>query len=1014
MIAVILVFGLNALPKLGIEMMPNVEFPVVTVLTVYPGADPTAVEEKVSRKIEDSVNTLPDIDKLISYSNESVSQVAIQFKLTVPVDRASQDVRDKVAAVRQDLPQDIEEPLIQKFDFGALPVVTYAVSGPPDMSNVALARFADKVVKENIQKASGVGEIQLIGARPREIHLLLDPIAMAAANLTVDDVMMAVQAENIELPGGRLDRDSRELALRVDNQIRDPREVGDIEIMRVNGAPIFVRDVAKVVDTEKDERSFAAVSGHQTIIVQVIKQSGSNMVATAAEVERIINRLAPTFPKGVKVEKVNENAKFVREAIFDSGFDLGYGAILAVLIIGLFLRNRQMTLISAVAIPISLIGTFTVLNTLKFSFNYLTMLALSLSVGIVIDDAIVVIENIFRHVENGERPMAAARKATAEIGLAVLATTSTIVAVFVPVAFMEGIVGRIFYQFGVTVAAAVLISLFVSFTLTPMLASRFVRHQPSHGRFFTAIENTLKGVDARYARAIAWALANRGKVAAAAFGALVLSFVAAAFVPSEFMARQDEERFQVFVETPPGSTLGHTRVVCSVVEKYVSSLPGVELISTTVGGGAQEKVNEASMWVKLTPARQRPYGQHQLEAMVRAKFKDFPAAIVTAKRANEFGSVGRAEPIQLAIRGDDMRVMEAAALRIAEQLKKVRGFVDIDSTVRPGKEEIRIRVDREKASQLGVKSAQVAMAIRNFVAGAKVGEMAQGEDRYDIRIWLPKDRRNAVSNLDAIKLRSMTGQLVSLADLVKLEPDLGPTEIQRENRQRQVVVYANLEGVPLGNAQKIAQEIADKEVPPGFTTAFLGEVEHMEESFRSMINALILAIILVYVILASQFESFIHPFTIMISLPFSVIGAFGALLISGYTLSMISMIGVIMLMGLVTKNAILLVDRANQNIERGLARTDALIDAGRVRLRPILMTTFAMIFGMLPVALALSKGSEIRAPMAAAVIGGLITSTLLTLVVIPVVYTFMDDLTKRVRRLFGRAPKHTAAEEIAL
>jgi HAE1 family hydrophobic/amphiphilic exporter-1 len=1003
MILVIVVFGINSLPSIGIDLMPDIQFPVVTITTVYPGADPTAVEEKVSRKIEEAVNTLPNIEMLRSYSNENVSTVMVQFELGVDVERVLQDVRDKVALVRPDMPLDIEDPLIQKFDFSALPILTFSITGPADMSPVALSKFADKVIKQNIERAGGVGQVQLIGDRPREVHLLIDPAAMSAAGLAIDDVIGVLGAENIELPGGRFNRGSRELSLRVDNQVRETREIGGIELARFNGAPVFVRDIARVVDTEKDSRSFAAVNGKPSVLVQVLKQSGQNIVQTSDKVMKILDQLRPAFPRGVELKAVGDNAKFIREAIKDATFDLSYGALLAVLIIYLFLRNRQMTVISALAIPISMIGVFSVFRALHFTINYMTMLGMTLAVGIVVDDAIVVIENIFRHVERGEDPMVAAKVATQEIGLAVIATTSTIVAVFVPVAFMPGIAGLIFYQFGITVAATVVISLFVSFSLTPMLASRFVRHRPSHNFFYVAIERLLKGLDAGYSRLVSLALKHRVRVVIIAVVLLVLSLFAAGLVPSEFMPTQDEERFQVIVETPPGSSLEHTRQLCAVVEGIVSKLPGVELIATSIGGGQQEIVNQGSLYVKLMPANKRPYTQQQMMEIARQKLAKMPGAIVSVSEANDMGSAsgGHSQAIQFCLRGQDLPAMEKAALRIADVMKKTKGFVDVDSTVREGKEELRIRVDREKAARLGVKAAQVAVAVRYLVSSQKVGEMAQGEDRYDIRVWLPEARRTNAADLDLIKVRSMTGSLVSLADVVTVTPGKGPTQIERQDRQRQVTIFANLEGLPMSDAVKIINDTAKKELPPGVTTAFEGQAKYMAKSFVDMITALVLAIILVYVILASQFESFIHPFTIMISLPFSVIGAFGALLISGYSLSIISMLGIIMLMGLVTKNAILLVDRTNQNIAKGMSRTDALVEAGSVRLRPILMTTFAMIFGMLPVALALSKGSEIRAPMATAVIGGLITSTLLTLVVIPVVYTFMDDL----RHVFRRKPK---------
>jgi HAE1 family hydrophobic/amphiphilic exporter-1 len=1007
MVAAILVFGINALPKIGIDLFPDIEFPVVTVLTIYPGADPTAVEEKVSRKIEDAVNTLPGIKSLSSISNENVSQVVIEFEMDASLDSSLQDVRDKVSLIRRDLPTDIEDPVIQKFDFGALPILSYAVSGPPDMSNPALTKFVEDVIRDNIQKVKGVGRVELVGDRAREVHVLVDPTALAAKGLAIDDLAGALMAQNIELPGGRFERGTREFSLRLDNQIRDPREIGAIEIARIEGAPLFVRDVARVVDTEKDARSYGAVAGRPSILVKVIKQSGTNVVAVAEQAKKTIEELAPTFPKGIEVQMVSDNSIWIREAIDDSRMDLIYGAILAVLIILFFLRNTQMTIISAIAIPTSIIGALTVFQALDFTFNYMTMLALSLVVGIVIDDAIVVIENIYRHIEEGDSPMVAARKGTAEIGLAVMATTATIVCVFIPVAFMEGIVGRFFYQFGIVVSAAVLISLFVSFTLTPMLSSRFVRHKESHTWVFKTAEKHLATVERVYGRVISWALTHRGIVVGLALVLLVASCGAASLVPSEFIPQQDEGKFIVRVETPAGSTLEHTRKICARVEQELATVPGIELVSTSIGGGVDEKVNLGELFVRLTDADERPLDQMAMMARFRKRMEGFPGALVTASRATEMSGF-RDEPIQFAIRGTDLPAMEKAAAAIVAEMKKTKGFVDIDASFRAGKDEWRLRVDREKASQMGVNPATVALAVRTFVSSAKVGELAQSDDRYDVRVWLDRDARRTSADLDAIHVRAMTGGLVSLADLVTITPAKGPTQIERQARQRQVMIYANLEDLPLGEAQKVVQGLADKNLQAGMSTAFLGDVEAMQDSFKDMTQALILAIVLIYIILASQFESFLHPFTIMFSLPFSVIGAFGGLLISGYSLSLMAMIGIIMLMGLVTKNAILLVDRANQNIARGMPRIDALIDAGSVRLRPILMTTAAMIFGMTPVALALSKGSEIRAPMATCVIGGLITSTALTLVVIPVIYSLMDGLRER---LFGRKEAPAAGDE---
>lgn len=1002
MVSTLAVFGIVAYPRIGVDLMPDVEFPVVTVTAVYPGADPETIESKVIDKLEQAIGTVSSIKQMRSTSTENVGVVIIEFELERKVDQAAQDVRDKVSAILRELPKDMEQPVVAKFDIGAVPVLSVAVSGK--LPTRDLTRIADKQIREKLQTLAGVGGVDLVGGQDRQFHVYIDPNRLESQFLSVTDVAQALGAQNVEIPGGRLDVGSREFAVKTRGQVYNAEEIGNIIITAAGGAPVRIRDVARVEDSVEEKRSHSDLNGTSAVALIVRKQSGTNTVEVAHTLHKSLATLEKTLPAGVKISIPVDNSLFIERVIDDVQFDIVFGALLAILIILGFLHDWRATLISALSIPTSVIATVAFIQAAGFTFNMLTMLALSLSIGILVDDAIVVIENIHRHIEMGKTPMKAAADATNEIGLAVMATTASIVAVFVPVATMKGIMGRFFLQFGLTVAFAVSVSLFVAFTLTPMLSARMFKENLSKNHAISRIlESWFKAVDSGYRRLLGAALRHRVVTLAVAVAAFGASIGVARFLSVEFMAQMDQGQFMVKVELPTGTGLPASERYIEQLTAKIRKVPGVLDTFATIGGGAQGEVNVADIQVNLVPKAKRAFTQEDAMRFLRKQVGGDTSAKVAVEPMNMMGggsSAMRQSIVQFNIRGSEYGELNKAAEQIISEIRVKGGFVDIDTTYRGGKPEVVVNIDRDRAADLGVPVASIAMAIRMLVGGEKVSEIQTGGDRYDLRVRLEEAFRRRPQDLLALKVRSTkpgpmgAPQLVDLSNVVTVDTGTGPGKIERQNRRRQVTILANLQGIVLGDALPRVEQAA-KKLPKDLETGWTGMGDIMVESFRNLLSALILAVVMVYLILAAQFESFIHPFTIMLSLPLSLVGALGGLAIAGQTLSITSMIGIIMLMGLVTKNAILLVDYTNTLREHGMGMTEALLTAGPVRLRPILMTTAAMIFGMIPVALALSEGSEFRSPMAVAVIGGLITSTLLTLVVVPVVYSLVDRFSRR-------------------
>jgi HAE1 family hydrophobic/amphiphilic exporter-1 len=1011
----VVVFGAVMYKRLSVDLFPKVDFPIVTVTVIYPGADPETMETKVADPLEEAVNSLSGIDQLRSVSLEGVAQVFVQFDLDVDLDIAAQDVRDRVASVVKDLPLGIEPPVVEKLDLGAAPIMQIAVHGPVGATD--LADYVEDVLRPGLERIDGVGQLELVGGREREAHVYVRPDKLRNYGLTVLDVVAALRAQNIDLPGGRVTRGSEELVVRTNAQAATVSELESMIVSASQGrAPIRVRDVADVEDGYEEQRSMAQVDGKSAIAVILRKQSDANTIVVADAVQKELPRLTKLAPPGTKVEVLLDNSKNIKSSVETVELDLLLGAALAIAIIFVFLRDARATFISALALPTSVIGTFAFVKAMGFTLNMMTTLALSLSIGILIDDAIVVIENIVRHrTELKEGAREAAQKGTAEIGLAVLATTMSIVAVFVPVAFMEGMVGQFFFEFGLTVAFAVLLSLFVSFTLTPMLSARMLgeHHDVTKG-LSGVIERALNGLDQAYRRIIRGALRFRFLTILLAVASLVGAFALVPKLGFEFIPPEDRGQFLVNVELPTGSSLAQAAEVTFDLAARARSVPGVTSTFSTVGGGVQEKVNAAQMIITLEHKSQRAYSQQDVMAFLRKKLAGKPGVIVSIEQLAAVSVGGMKNlPVQYNLRGDDLAVLEKTARAMADRMRQIMGFADVDISYRSGKPQLDVDIDRTRAADVGVQAMQVASTVRTLVAGDIATEFESHGDRYDVRVQLPDELRTTASVIERAQVRSATGNLVEIGNLGRIKEGTGPSQIDRQSRQRQVTVLASLEDKALGDALKEVEAIAKEVVPEGVTTSVAGMGERLQESNKSMGFSMMLAVVCIYMILASQFESLIHPLTIMVSLPFALIGAFGGLLIAHMRMSIFAMIGLIMLMGLVTKNAILLVDFAVQLRERGQSIKLALENAGATRLRPILMTTAAMIFGMVPVAVGHGDGGETRAPMGVAVIGGLITSTFLTLIVVPVIYTFMESFSQfwvRVFRRFGAGQKQAEHE----
>ncbi|MEY2619176.1 MAG: hypothetical protein RL522_2178 [Pseudomonadota bacterium] len=1032
----LVVLGMFSLQRLQVDQFPNIDFPVVVVTTEYPGASPEVVEVEVTRKIEEGVNAIAGINAIFSRSYEGQSVVIVEFALHVNGRSAADDVRERIAAVRPLLRTEVKEPRVLRFDPASRSVWSVAVLPDPSrgtaMSPVELTNWADQTLKKRLENVRGVGSVTLVGGTRREVNLYLQPAALEALGVTPEQVVTAVRGENQEQPIGTVRSADRELVVQIDARLERPEDFGRLIVARKNGVPVRLEQVARVADGAQELDSLALYNGQRTLLLTVQKSQDENTIQVIDGLNATLRQMNAQLPPGVRLEPILDASRPIRVSVANVRSTLIEGAVLTVLIVFLFLNSWRSTVITGLTLPIALIGTFLFMHLLGFTINMVTLMALSLCVGLLIDDAIVVRENIVRHLHMGKGPFQAAMDGTQEIGLAVLATTLSIVAVFLPIGFMGGIIGKFFHEFGLTIVAAVMISMFVSFTLDPMLSS--VWHDPqAHGagrpagapvswydrtigRVTAWFDRATESLSEGYQRLLRWSLAHRLATVVAAIAIFVTSVAMVPLLGTEFVPKADFSEVTVSFNTPVGSSLELTEAKARQVEAIVREFPETRYTLTTINTGNAAGKIYASLYVRLVDRKDRSRSVDQMAAILRERLKQVPGITVT--HAGLLDSVGGNKQVELSLIGPDLQELERLSQLMLERLRPIPGLVDLDSSVKPNKPVVDIEVKREAASDLGLSVAQIAAPLRTLVAGQTVGNWRAGDGQtYDVNVRLAPEARNVSQQLERLSFATGsqadgTPRTVRLTQVAQVRESTGPNQINRRDLAREVAINANVYGRSAGEVSADVRKALDGiALPPGYRWQFGGSVKNMGESFAYAMSALALAVIFIYMILASQFKSFLQPLALMTSLPLTLIGVVLALLAFRSTLSMFSVIGVVMLMGLVTKNAILLVDfairaredRTDEKGERipGLARAEALLLAAQVRLRPILMTTLAMIFGMVPLAFALTEGSEQRAPMGQAVIGGVITSSLLTLVVVPVVYCYLDDLAAWARRKMG-------------
>jgi HAE1 family hydrophobic/amphiphilic exporter-1 len=1065
----LMVLGLFSFQRLKVDQFPNIDFPVVVVSTAYPGASPEIVESEVTKKVEEAVNAIAGVNTLTSRSYEGQSVVIIEFQLHIDGRKAAEDVREKVATLRPKLRDEVQEPQVLRFDpasraiwsVAVLPDATMAPtlpaargSLPPEGAAPALGRpgggaiaptlpaakppsavelttWAEQTLKKRLENVRGVGSVSLVGGTQRAVNIDLDPAAMEALGVTADQVVAAVRSENQDLPVGTLKSTERDRVVQVLGRMQNPQDFEQIIVARRGGSPVRLGQVARVSDGTQEIESLALYNGQRTLLLQVQKAQDENTIAVTDGLKKVVQDMQAQLPPGVRLEPIADGSRPIRVSVDNVRRTLIEGALLTVLIVFLFLNSWRSTVITGLTLPIALVGTFFFMNLFGFTINMITLMALTLSVGLLIDDAIVVRENIVRHVQMGKGAYDAAMDGTQEIGLAVLATTLSIVAVFLPIGFMGGIIGKFFHEFGITMVAAVLISMFVSFTLDPMLSSiwhdpEIARHDRAHGQPFTPVsfyDRTVGRVTAWFDRvqddlaeayqgALRWSLAHKLSTLGLALATFVGSIAMLPLLGTEFVPKADFSETQVSFQTPVGTSLVATEAKVRQVEAILREFPEVKYTLSTLNTGNAQGKNNASIYVRLVDRKERSVNADAMAARLRERLRSVPGITVT--HAGLLDPVGGNKQIEFSLQGDDLAELERLNALVLEKIRSIPGLVDLDSSLKPQKPTVDVQLRREIASDAGLNAAAVAGSLRTLVAGQTVGNWRAADGQsYDVNVRLGAGQRERTADLATLPFvvgsnADGSARVVRLAQVAQVVEGSGPNQINRRNLNREVAINANVYGRSAGEVSAEIKAVLDTiTLPPGYRTEFGGSTKNMQESFGYAVSALAMAIIFIYMILASQFQSFLQPLALMSSLPLTLIGVALALLMFGSTMSMFSVIGVVLLMGLVTKNAILLVDfaiRARSGIDGAapLDRESALLLAAKVRLRPILMTTLAMVFGMVPLAFALTEGSEQRAPMGQAVIGGVITSSVLTLVVVPVVYCYMDDWAKGFKRLLGR------------
>ena len=990
----LILLGVVSYFRMNVDEMPDTTLPYVSVSITYEGAQPEQVDAQITKKVEEAVGEAKGVKHIRSISRDGGAEIGVEFNLDIDPAMAAQDVRDKVSAVRSELPDNIKEPVIERFDMKAAPVVAIAITSETATLR-ELSILVDDVIKPRLQKIAGVGRVKVTGLQKREIQLLLDQNKLTAFGFSIPEITQRLQQENQDIPAGKLTAANKNLSVRTAGNFNDPQDFLSVVIGTRNGTPVYYRQIGTVKDAIKEIETIARYDNQPAIGLEIGKQSGANAINVAKQVKAELEKIQKNLPVGIALHMVRDDAQRVEESIHEVWFDLIISGFFAVVTVLWFLGDWRSTVISALAIPASIVSTFFFMKLANFSINSMSLLGLSLSVGLLIDDTIVVIENIIRHRQMGKSALEAAAEGTKEIALAVMATTFTVVAVFFPVGFMSGASGQFFKEFGLFIAFAVLVSLFISFTLTPMMAALYLPVGQQHatgrlGQWWSKWNGWFDGLTEAYAVLLKKMLyQHRKKVLAGALALFVLSMMLFPYLGSSFMPITDQAQFTVKIKRQAGSTVEALDNSTQTMIEALQSLPEIQHIYST---SADE---EQTLFVKLVPKKERQRSQVGVISEVRQKLNSIAGVRIDIEQ-------GDGKPVTVSITGDSVERLGEIANELQQRMEKIPGVQDLVTSHRPGTPNLNIKIKTERANDLAVSTANIGNSMQTLLAGTIIGKYSDSDERVDIRTRLTAMDRSHPESLNTIYVPSektkADGQkmLIPLSQVAEWQYATSPAEINRYDRQKEIRLTANLDKTTLGDFDnQFYPSIQDISMPVGYQVRAAGELDDMEESFSSMGIALVLAVAFIFMILAAQFESYIEPFAIMLSLPLAVIGALIGLFLSGSALSVISAIGIMMLMGLVTKNAILLIDFAKQRIQDNVPCNEALVDAARVRLRPILMTSAAMIFGMLPIALGIGPGSEARAPMAHAIIGGLITSTILTLVVVPVVYSLIYDWKAR-------------------
>lgn len=1003
----LLVFGVLGYQRLGVDQYPSMEFPVLTITAVLPGASPEAIESDVVDVIEERVSTLSGVRSVRSTSFQDAAQIVVEFGLGTDLDLMAQEVRDAVGRVRAELPPELEPPVVESFNPNEQPVLWFPLESERPIAQAT--DFVKRQLSPLVETIPGVAGLAMFGARERNIRIWLDGDALRARALSAGDVIAALHREHLEGPGGSVESGTMEYAVKTAAEFQSLAELESLVLAHQHGAPVLLRDVARVEDGAEDVETIARYNGRPCIALGVMRKSGENTVAIVDEVLRRLPQIRAVLPEGMQIVEPAgwvDFSKGVREAVDETEFALVFGGLLAVLVVFVFLRRTRPTLIVAAAIPLSLVATFGLVWVVGYTLNTMTLLGMTLAVGVVIDDAIVVLENIERHREQGESAARAASTGTREIAFAATAATVSVAAVFLPVVFVQGLVGSFLGEFGLTVAGSVLISLFVALTLTPMLAARMPPPaERAHGSIYHRLEQGLRSLEEGYRRLLHWTLAHRAATVGIALGTFALSIFLGSRMKGEFFPPTDTGIFFARLEAAPGTSIESTLEYLVRDEAYMLAQPELVGMFSSVGaaGGHSVPLSHTGMvFGMLAPRDERERSVFDVIDAARAELGRVPGRDL---RLFSLGEVmaGRPGGFEFEIRGNlPLDELNALAGRFIEGLHARRGYVDLDQSLKLGLPELRVVPDRQKAAALGVDARTVATAVQAMVGGMDVGVFKEEGRRYDIRVRLEEADRAEPDAITRLYVRNPRGEVVELANLVRVETGAAPSAITRSNRQRSVTITGNLIGKTLGEAIADAEDVAHEVLPPGVTLSPAGNAQSMQEGMDQFGIAIGLAVLVIYMVLAAQFESLVHPLTVMLALPLAMVGALGMLLVTGNTLNLFSLIGILLLFGLVTKNSILLVDYANQLRREGMSKTEAMRTAAPVRMRPVLMTAFSMIFGVLPAAVGIGPGSESRAPMAIATGAGMFSSTLLTLLVVPVIYLLFDDAADAVKRALRR------------